>query len=92
MFGLTLAAAGVISALPMFWALPTAFLGGRGAAAGIAWINSIGNLAGFVSPALIGWLATHTHSLASGLWLVAGSLSVAAVLIVGLIPARLVNR
>jgi MFS family permease len=92
LLGLTLAAAGVISALPMFWALPTSFLGGRGAAAGIAWINSIGNLAGFVSPALIGWLATRTHSLGAGLWLVAGTLSLAAVLIITLMPARLVNR
>jgi MFS family permease len=92
MMGLTLAAAGVISALPMFWALPTAFLGGRGAAAGIAWINSIGNLAGFASPALIGWLATRTHSLASGLWVIACSLTLAALLIVTRIPARLVNR
>ena len=48
--GLTMAATGVVTALPMFWALPTSFLGGAGAAAGIALINSTGNLAGFVSP------------------------------------------
>ena len=92
MLGLCLAAAGVISALPMFWALPTAFLGGRGAAAGIAWSNSIGNLAGFVCPALLGLLITRSHSLAAGLYLVAGTLTVAAVLIVSLMPARLVDR
>ena len=61
-------------------------------AAGIAWINSIGNLAGFVGPALLGLLITRSHSLAAGLYLVAGTLTVAAVLIVSLMPARLVDR
>lgn len=92
MIGLTLATAGVISALPMFWALPTSFLGGAGAAAGIALINSTGNLAGFVSPAVIGWLKTETHTLSSGLFLVAGSLTLSALLILTRIPARIVNR
>jgi MFS family permease len=92
MFGLTLAAAGIISALPMFWALPTSFLGGTGAAAGIALINSTGNLAGFVSPSVMGWLKTETHSLSSGLYLVGGCLTLSAILILVFIPARIVNR
>jgi MFS family permease len=92
MIGLTMVAMGVVSALPMFWALPTSFLGGAGAAAGIALINSTANLAGFVSPTVIGWLTTETHSLASGLLLVTGTLTLAAVLILTFIPARLVNR
>ena len=92
MLGLTLAAAGVVTALPMFWALPTAFLGGTGAAAGIAFINCTGNLAGFISPAVIGWLKTLTHTLSSGLFVVAGTLTLSAVLILTFIPARLVNR
>jgi MFS family permease len=90
--GLTLATAGVITALPMFWALPTAFLGGTGAAAGIALINCTGNLAGFISPAVIGWLKTVTHSLSSGLFVVAASLAVSALLILVCVPARLVNK
>ncbi|HEY2000451.1 MFS transporter [Paraburkholderia sp.] len=92
MIGLTLAAIGVVTALPMFWALPTAFLGGTGAAAGIALINCTGNLAGFISPALIGWLKTLTHTLSSGLFVVAGTLTLSALLILVFIPARLVNR
>lgn len=92
MIGLSLAAAGIISALPMFWALPTSFLGGAGAAAGIALINSTGNLAGFVSPSVMGWLKTETHSLTSGLYLVAGSLTLSAILILVFLPARIVNR
>ncbi|PLZ03880.1 MFS transporter [Burkholderia sp. WAC0059] len=90
--GLTMAASGVITALPMFWALPTAILGGTGAAAGIALVNSTGNLAGFVSPAVVGWLKTLTHSLDSSLYLIAGSLLVSALLILTQMPAKLVNK
>jgi MFS family permease len=92
MIGMTLAAVGVITALPMFWALPTGFLGGAGAATGIALINCTGNLAGFVSPSVIGWLKNQTHSLSSGLFLVAAMIAVAGVAVVILIPAKLVNR
>ena len=89
--GLTMVAMGVVSALPMFWALPTAFLGGAGAAAGIALINSTANLAGFVSPTVIGWLKVQTGSLSSGLYMVAGTLTLAALLVWRFIPAKLVN-
>lgn len=90
--GLTMVAMGVVSALPMFWALPTAFMGGAGAAAGIALINSTANLAGFVSPTVIGWLKGQTGTLSSGLYMVAGMLTLAALLIWVFIPARVVNR
>lgn len=90
--GLTMVAMGIVSALPMFWALPTAFLGGTGAAAGIALINSTANLAGFVSPTIIGWLKVQTGTLSSGLYLVAGTLTLAAVLVWAFVPARIVNR
>lgn len=61
-FFLCVAAAGVISSAPLFWSLPTAFLSGAAAAAGIAAINSVGNLAGFVSPYMVGWLEDLTHN------------------------------
>ncbi len=92
MLGLTCAATGVITALPMFWALPTSFLGGAGAAAGIALINSTGNLAGFVSPALVGWLSALTGSLNSSLFLIAGCLLASAALILTQLPAHVVNK
>ncbi len=92
MSGMVLATAGVVTALPMFWALPTAFLGGAGAAAGIALINSTGNLAGFVSPTILGVLQGYTHSLSSGLFLIAGCLVVSAGLVLAFIPARVVDR
>jgi ACS family tartrate transporter-like MFS transporter len=46
--------------LPAFWTLPTAFLSGAAAAAGIAVINSIGNLASFAGPLAMGWIKDHT--------------------------------
>ncbi len=89
---LTIAATGVFSSGPLFWSLPTAFLGGAAAAAGIAVINSIGNLAGFVSPYVVGWLKDLTHSMQAGMFLVSGVLVAGAVIIVVFVPARLVNR
>jgi D-galactonate transporter len=91
MIGLTLAAMGGLSTLPMFWSLPTAFLGGSAAAAGIALINSWGNLAGFVSPYLIGFIKDMTHSTDPGLYAMAAALFVGA-LLTFVVPARVVNR
>jgi len=56
MAAVTLAAFGIFSALPTFWTLPTAILSGTAAAAGIAWINSIGNLGGYIGPTIFGAL------------------------------------
>ena len=47
MVGLTLATMGILATFPLFWPMPTAMLAGTAAAAGIAWINSLGNLGGF---------------------------------------------
>ncbi len=58
---LSIAAAGIIPAAPMFWALPTSFLAGSAAAAGIATINSVANLGGFFAPTVIGYLKDLTH-------------------------------
>ncbi|WP_421506792.1 MFS transporter [Erwinia rhapontici] len=91
MFGLTLGAAGGLSTLPLFWSLPTAFLGGTMAAVGIALINSFGNLAGFVAPYLMGILTDLTHSTLTGMMIISCTLFVGAAAIF-LIPARIVNR
>ena len=64
---LCLLAAGVCSFLGPFWALPSEFLTGFSAAAGIALINSVGNLGGIVGPYMIGAIATRTGSLYAGL-------------------------
>ncbi|MFJ3371520.1 MFS transporter [Pseudomonas sp. NPDC086251] len=90
--GLIIATAGIITSLPMFWALPTSFLGGAGAAAGIALINSTGNLASFAGPALLGWLKDLTQSMTSGLVIVSICVFVSAMIIVLFVPAKMVNR
>lgn len=77
---LTVAAIGLWSTLGPFWSLPTSFLSGSAAAAGIAFINSVGNLGGFVGPYVMGWLKDTTHKNMSGLVLVSVSMLVACVL------------
>jgi MFS family permease len=59
MLALAMAVTGVMAAVSCFWALPTAILSGSAAAAGIAWINSLGNLAGYLSPEMVAWLKTR---------------------------------
>jgi ACS family tartrate transporter-like MFS transporter len=65
---------------PVFWAVPTLFLGESAAAASIGLINSVGNLGGFVGPMVMGYLAGRTHSFAAGLWYLVGSLITAGIL------------
>ncbi|TCZ56636.1 MFS transporter [Roseicella aquatilis] len=88
---LSVAAAGAISCAPLFWSLPTAFLAGAGAAAGIAWINSVGNLAGFVGPFMVGYLKDLTGSSAAGMIMIAVVLVLGALCTL-LVPAKTVNR
>ena len=64
---LTICAMGTIAVLPVFWTLPTGFLTGSAAAGGIALINSIGNLSGFVGPYAIGWIKDATGETTLGL-------------------------
>jgi len=88
---LTLAAAGVLSATPLFWALPTSFLAGASAAAGIAAINSVGNLSGFVAPFLIGAIKDATGSSNIGLYVISCVLVIGSFAVLKF-PAKLVNR
>ena len=67
MIVLTVAAIGMFCTFAVFWTLPTAWLSGTAAAGGIALINSIGNLAGFGGPYLIGWVKDATGSTSNGL-------------------------
>ena len=90
MAALTLATMGILSSIPLFWSMPTAILAGTGAAAGIALINSLGNLAGFVSPYAVGWLKDLTATTNSGMYLLAVSLVVGAILTL-MVPAALVS-
>lgn len=78
---LTIAAIGILAAFPVFWTIPQALLAGTAAAGSIALINSIGNLAGFVAPYLIGISASVTGSATSGLYAVAAMELLASVLV-----------
>jgi MFS transporter, ACS family, tartrate transporter len=84
LLALTLVNIGISSAKPPLWSMPTMFLSGSAAAAGIATINSIGNLGGFVGPAMIGWIKDLTGSFQGGLFFVAGLLVLSAVLTLAL--------
>jgi D-galactonate transporter len=88
---LTLAAAGGMSSVPLFWSMPTAILTGVAAAAGIAAINAFGSIAGFVSPYVMGWLKDLTHTDKAGLLVLAVVLVIGALAALA-VPKRLVNR
>jgi D-galactonate transporter len=84
---LTLAIVGTMSAIPVFWQMPNQFLAGSAAAAGIALINSIANLAGFGAPYAMGAIKDATGSMSIGLWLVAAFEAITVLLILKFIPA-----
>jgi ACS family tartrate transporter-like MFS transporter len=81
---LSLLAVGVYSSLSPFWAIPSEFLAGYSAAVGIALINCIGNLGGFVGPYAIGAIARHTGSIYPGLAACAVPMLIAGVLVIAL--------
>ncbi|MBV8351372.1 MAG: MFS transporter, partial [Verrucomicrobia bacterium] len=60
------------------------------AAAGIAWINSLGNLAGFFGPSIVGWFADLTKRSDYGLYVIAGILVLGAILVLAFVPPRVV--
>jgi D-galactonate transporter len=88
---LSIASAGILAASSQFWSLPTAMLGGISAAAGIAAVNCFANLAGFFSPAIVGWLNDLTGKSTAGLVFIALAVALGAVLVF-LVPAKSVNR
>jgi D-galactonate transporter len=91
MAALSLGTAGLLATMPVFWTYPSAILSGTAAAAGIAMINSVGNLAGFVSPSIIGWMKDVTQSTNAGMYVVSAALFLGAVLAL-LQPRGLVNK
>jgi MFS transporter, ACS family, tartrate transporter len=87
MMAITVAAIGLYCSQPVFWAMPTGYLSGVAAAGGIAFINSIGNLGGFVGPFAVGWLKDNT---ANGFQ--AGLTFLAVCLLIGSLVAVIVGR
>jgi D-galactonate transporter len=83
---LVVGVSGVLSAFSPFWQMPTSLLAGTAAAGGIALINSIGNLSGWLGPFVVGWLMDITGRTSAGLYVIAGLEAAAAILIVLFIP------
>lgn len=81
---LALSAIGIYAALPVFWTLPTSMLTGSAAAAGIALVNSIGNIGGFLGPALVGYVKATTGSYAASLWTLAALVAMSGVAVIAL--------
>jgi ACS family tartrate transporter-like MFS transporter len=78
---LSMAMLGLASMLGPFWAFATSFLGGIGAAAGIALVNSVGNIGGFVGPNIIGYVQQTTSSFSAGLVIIGGVLACGGLLV-----------
>jgi len=81
LIALCFAAAGFISVQPIFWTLPTGYLGGVAAAGGLALINSLGSLGGFVAPNVKTWAEAFFQSGAAGLYLLAATTLLGAILV-----------
>jgi nitrate/nitrite transporter NarK len=85
MLALTVTVCGIMGFLATFWAVPSSFLTGPAAAAGLAVIVSIGNLGGFVGPYLIGYLRQYTDGFVVPL------LAIAAIMLTGAIIMAVVG-
>jgi MFS family permease len=79
---------GVIGSIPLFWPIPSAFLGGTAAAAGIAMVNALGNLGGFVGPNVPIWVQPVSESPQAALYVIAAILLLGGVLTLLFIPPR----
>ena len=88
-FGLIcLAAAGIFAAQPVFWTLPSSFLTGASAAAGLACVNSVGNLGGFIAQNAVPWIRDQTGSATAPLLFLAACVAaggVATFLVLGML-------
>jgi nitrate/nitrite transporter NarK len=85
---LTFATIGIMCAFSTFWALPTAILSGAAASAGIAWVNAIGNLAGYVGPYAIGTIRDATNSMTLALLVLSASALFSSLATLWVAPSR----
>jgi ACS family tartrate transporter-like MFS transporter len=75
-----IAAMGIYGSRPSFWPMPSLFLAGPAAAVGMAFINSIGNLGGYVGPYIVGWIKDSTKSFEMALYFLAACALLSAVI------------
>jgi ACS family tartrate transporter-like MFS transporter len=83
---LSMVTVGILSWVATFWSLPTSFLSGTAAAAGIAWINSVGNLGGHFGPDLIGRIRTATGGSSEAAFFTLAAVALIGVLIILFLP------
>ena len=76
------AAAGFITVQPLFWTLPTRFLGGAAAASGIAVIGALGNLGGFLAPTVKTWAEGYFNNPHAGMYFLAGTALLGALMLI----------
>ncbi|HDS1787622.1 MFS transporter permease [Pseudomonas putida] len=88
---LALLGAGIIASIPTFWSLPPKLLAGAGAgaAAGIALINTMGQVGGIVSPVMVGFIKDVTGSTTPALYLIGTTCLIAAALLIWALPESL---
>ncbi len=80
---------GVIGSMPLFWPIPSAFLAGTAAAAGIGMVNSIGNLGGYVGPNVPVWVRRVSANPSAALYVIAAALFLGAIFTFLFIPKNL---
>ncbi|MCX6926757.1 MAG: MFS transporter [Verrucomicrobia bacterium] len=83
---LSIGTLGVIGSMPLFWPVPSTFLAGTAAAAGIGIVNSIGNLGGYVGPNIPVWTKHYTEDPSASLYVIAGALLISALVAFLAIP------
>ncbi|AFM27710.1 MFS transporter [Desulfomonile tiedjei] len=89
---LSMATVGIIGSIPLFWPIPSAFLTGTAAAAGIGIVNSIGNLGGYIGPNVPIWVKTFSSNPSAALYAIAGILLIGALLVMVFIPESVNTR
>ena len=82
----TVGMVGIMACLSIFWSVPTALLAGTAAAGGIALVNSMGNLSGFVAPYMLGYIKDATKSLSLGLYSLAALVVLGGILVLAFAP------
>lgn len=88
MLGMCLIMTGIIAWMPIFWTIPPRYLSGLAAAAGIALINSLGQLGGIVGPFMVGKVRDLSGSSSLALFMLAGACLLATALIIWAVPSR----
>jgi len=86
---LSIGTLGVIGSMPLFWPLPSAFLAGTAAAAGIGIVNSVGNLGGYFGPNIPIWAKAFSSDKSAALYIIAAILLIGALLTFFLVPKDL---